>query len=63
MAERPGQSADATDNDAPWKNTLEHHFPEFLAFYFPDAHAGIDWSGGFQFLDKEEDRSASAADR
>ena len=28
-------------------------FPEFMAFYFPDAHAGIDWARGHTFLDKE----------
>jgi hypothetical protein len=31
MAERPDQPTPATDNDTPWKNALEHHFPEFLA--------------------------------
>jgi hypothetical protein len=53
MAERPDQPTPATDNDTPWKNALEHHFPEFLAFYFPDADAALDWSRGYQFLDKE----------
>ncbi len=28
-------------------------FPELMAFYFPDAHAGIDWARGHAFLDKE----------
>ncbi|WP_295454334.1 DUF4351 domain-containing protein [uncultured Thiodictyon sp.] len=53
MAESADQPTPATDNDTPWKNALEHHFPEFLAFYFPDAYAEIDWSCGYQFLDKE----------
>ncbi|HYN79308.1 MAG TPA: hypothetical protein VES73_16110, partial [Lamprocystis sp. (in: g-proteobacteria)] len=44
MAENAERPSPATDNDTPWKNALEHHFPEFIAFYFPGAHAGIDWS-------------------
>ena len=42
-----------TDYDSPWKNVLERYFPEFLAFFFPVVHAGIDWSQGYIFLDKE----------
>ena len=42
-----------TDYDSPWKNVLRRYFPDFLAFYFPAAHAGIDWSRGYVFLDKE----------
>ncbi len=30
-----------------------HHFPEFMAFYFPFAHAAIDWSQPHTFLDQE----------
>ena len=30
-----------------------HHFPEFMAFYFPQAHAQIDWSLPHVFLDQE----------
>lgn len=39
--------------DTPWKVAVEHHFPEFLAFYFPSAHAEIDWRRGYRFLDQE----------
>jgi len=53
MPESAEQPTPATDNDTPWKNALEHHFPEFLAFYFPDAYVEIDWRRGYQFLDKE----------
>ena len=28
--------------DSPWKEAIEHYFPEFMAFYFPDAYAGKD---------------------
>lgn len=30
--------------DTPWKEVITDHFPEFMAFYFPEAHAQIDWS-------------------
>ena len=32
---------------------LDHYFEQFLAFFFPAVHADIDWSRGFQALDKE----------
>jgi len=28
--------------DSPWKEAIEHYFPEFMAFYFPDAYSAID---------------------
>lgn len=42
-----------TDYDSPWKEILERFFPEFMAFYFPEAHRAIDWAQGYTFLDKE----------
>ena len=42
-----------TDQDSPWKEILEQYFPEFLAFFFPEVHAGIDWTIPHVFLDKE----------
>ena len=39
--------------DSPWKEAVEHYFPEFIAFYFPDAYAEIDWSKEYLFLDQE----------
>ncbi len=32
---------------------LENYFEDFLNFFFPQAHQGIDWTQGFEFLDKE----------
>jgi hypothetical protein len=29
------------DYDTPWKEVVTHHFPEFMAFYFPQAHADM----------------------
>jgi len=39
--------------DSPWKEALEQALPEFLALFFPEAHAGIDWRRGYRFRDKE----------
>jgi Domain of unknown function (DUF4351) len=39
--------------DTPWKIALEQHFQTFMAFYFPEAHAKIDWAFPHEFLDKE----------
>jgi hypothetical protein len=41
------------DYDTPWKDVVTDHFPEFMAFYFPVAHAAIDWSRPHDFLDQE----------
>jgi predicted transposase YdaD len=41
------------DYDSPWKEAVEHYFPEFMAFYFADACAEIDWQQGYVFLDQE----------
>lgn len=43
----------ADSYDRPWKEVLQHFFPDFLAFFFPDAHVDIDWRLGYEFLDKE----------
>ena len=45
------QSAD--DYDSPWKTALVRYFPEFLAFYFPDAYRAIDWNHPHTFLEQE----------
>jgi hypothetical protein len=41
------------DFDSPWKEALERSLPDFLALFFPAAHAGIDWTRGYRFRDKE----------
>ena len=46
--------ANPADNyDSLWKEAIEHYYPEFMAFYFPDAYAAIDWSKKYTFLDNE----------
>src|SRR5690606_27660989 len=41
------------DYDSPWKEAVEVMLPEFMAFYFPDAAAHIDWQQPHRFLDQE----------
>jgi hypothetical protein len=49
------------DFDSPWKDALERYLPAFLVFFFPDIHAEIDWSRGYQSLDKEFQKIARRA--
>ncbi len=39
--------------DEAWKEALDTYFEPLLAFFFPSAHALIDWSQPIEFLDKE----------
>ena len=41
------------DFDSPWKEALERALPDCLALFFPEAHAGIDWSRGYRCRDTE----------
>ncbi len=41
------------DYDSPWKEALDIYFRAFLALFYPEIHADIDWERGFNFLDKE----------
>jgi hypothetical protein len=43
----------STPLDTPWKQILEGYFPQFMAFFFPEAYGAIDWRKGFDFLDSE----------
>jgi hypothetical protein len=45
--------AETAEYDSPWKEALEKYFPEFMAFFFPEAYANIDWSREYEFLDTE----------
>jgi hypothetical protein len=46
-------TAHCDDYDTPWKEAVDHYFPEFMAFYFPEAHAQIDWDQPYRFLNQE----------
>jgi len=53
-SKRTEQNASARqDYDSPWKEIRARFFPDFMAFFFPDIRAAIDWSRGFEFLDTE----------
>ncbi len=39
--------------DSPWKEALDVYFQPFLAHCFPAVHDGIDWTRGYEPLDKE----------
>jgi hypothetical protein len=47
------KAAQPDEYDSPWKEAIERYFEAFMAFFFPEAHAGIDWSRGYEFLDTE----------
>jgi hypothetical protein len=50
MAKRERSS---DDFDSPWKDALHFYLRAFLAFFFRDIHADIDWSREYVALDKE----------
>jgi hypothetical protein len=41
------------DYDGAWKEGVEQYFEAFLAFFFPEIQAEIDWERGYEFLDQE----------
>jgi len=47
-----------TTYDSPWKEALDIYFEPFVAFFFAPTHAEIDWSRGYETLDKELQRIA-----
>ena len=42
-----------TDFDGAWKFALEQFFPDFLAFFFPEAFTAIDWRSPISFRPTE----------
>jgi hypothetical protein len=42
-----------TEYDSPWKEALDVYFEAFLGFCFPQVHRLIDWTRGYEPLDKE----------
>ncbi|WP_017324849.1 DUF4351 domain-containing protein [Synechococcus sp. PCC 7336] len=46
-------SSNRQDFDNPWKVILEVYFDKCLAFFFPEIHAEIDWSRGYECLNTE----------
>jgi hypothetical protein len=44
---------DSDRYDTPWKDILNAYFQEFMTFFFPEIAKDIDWSKGYESLDKE----------
>jgi hypothetical protein len=49
----PRKKRPPDDFDSPWKDALQRFLRPFLAFFFPAIVADIDWSRGYESLDKE----------
>ncbi len=50
------------DYDNPWKEALSLYFQPFMAFFFPEIDVNINWSRGYEFLDKEFQQVAADAE-
>jgi hypothetical protein len=50
---RRAREAPGVDYDSPWKEAIDRYFEPCPAFFFPEAHAEIDWGRGYEMLDKE----------
>lgn len=48
-----GQTKGRQKFDSPWQKIIELYFQDFLQFFFPQIHQDINWTQGFEFLDKE----------
>ncbi|QTA82447.1 Uncharacterized protein dnl_48220 [Desulfonema limicola] len=48
--------------DNPWKEALEVYFEAFMQFFFSRIHLEIDWSRGYEFLDKELEKTLRDAE-
>ena len=42
----------STDWDGAWKEALDEYLPLGMELLFPAAHAAIDWSRGYEAMDK-----------
>ncbi len=42
-----------TNFDTPWKVILDNYFRSFMEMCHPEAAKAIDWSKGYELLDKE----------
>jgi hypothetical protein len=50
-----------SDYDSPWREALDLYFERFLAFFFPQVHADIDWARGYETLETELQQVAREA--
>jgi Putative transposase, YhgA-like len=47
------EQTQSDEYDSPWKEALDLYFPEFMELLFPQIHKDIDWSRGYESLEKE----------
>jgi hypothetical protein len=47
------QEAPTDDYDSPWKDVIEHFFPQLLEMFLPVAYEDIDWARGWESRDTE----------
>lgn len=52
-----------SDFDSPWKEALDLYFGAFAAFFWPHIHQDVDWSRGWESLDKELQQLAPEAEQ
>jgi hypothetical protein len=50
-----------SDYDSPWREALDFYLEQFLVFFFPRAHADIDWSRDYETLETELQQVAREA--
>jgi len=53
MSEELAIEVPHTQADSAWKDVLSVWFSEFMTFFYPELAAEIDWSIGYESLDKE----------
>jgi hypothetical protein len=53
IGQRWASTAPGSEHDRPWKEAPDRDFEPCQAFFFPNAHADIDWARGCEMLDKE----------
>ena len=41
------------DFDSPWKDALHQYLQQFLEFFYPAICSDVDWTRGYEALDKE----------
>ena len=47
------KSTSRADADSPWKHSFDFYFRDFMEFCLPHIAEQIDWSKGYESLDKE----------
>ena len=63
MQKRKYTKPDFTNEyDSPWKEIIEHFYPAFMQFFFPEIAKEIDWSQPYEFLDTQLEKITGDAE-